>query len=263
MKWFEIGLVSLTFLSGLIWLLDRLVFAKGRARRGGLLGSDEPVIVDYARSFFPILAAVLILRSFIAEPFRIPSSSMMPTLLIGDFILVNKFSYGLRLPINNRKVIEIGEPERGDVVVFRPPHHPDQDWIKRVIGLPGDTIAYRDNTVYVNGEAFDYIDGGAYEGRGRGQEMTGATLLREQMPGRSHEVLEITGLPFRDPGEGEWTVRPGHYFVMGDNRDRSDDSRFWGELPESQLRGKAFLIWMNWDGAAGGVGFDRIGRSIR
>ena len=149
------------------------------------------------------------------------------------------------------------------MVVSRPPHHPDQDWIKRVIGLPGDTIAYRDNTVYVNGEPFSYRDGGAYQGRGRGEEMTGATLLREEMPGRSHEVLEITGLPFRDPGEGEWTVRPGHYFVMGDNRDRSDDSRFWGELPESQLRGKAFLIWMNWDGAAGGVGFDRIGRSIR
>ncbi len=263
MKWFEIILVALTLLSGFIWLLDRLFLARQRAERGGLLEEKEPVAVDYARTFFPVLAAVLILRSFIAEPFRIPSSSMMPTLLIGDFILVNKFSYGLRLPINNHKVIAIGEPERGDVVVFRPPHHPDQDWIKRVIGLPGDTIAYRDNQVFVNGEPLGYQDIGPYEGRGRGAEMTGASLLREEMPGRGHEVLEITGLPFRDPGEGEWVVRPGHYFVMGDNRDRSDDSRFWGELPETQLRGKAFLIWMNWDGAAGGVGFDRIGRSIR
>ncbi|MCD9031084.1 signal peptidase I [Luteimonas sp. Y-2-2-4F] len=263
MKWFEITLVVLTLLTGAIWLLDRLVLAKRRAARGGLLEEKEPVAVDYARTFFPVLAAVLILRSFVAEPFRIPSSSMMPTLLIGDFILVNKFSYGLRLPISNRKVIDLGEPQRGDVVVFRPPHHPDQDWIKRVIGLPGDTISYRDNQVFVNGEPFRYQSNGSYEGRGRGSEMTGAALLREDLPGRSHEVLEITGLPFRDPGEGEWVVSPGHYFVMGDNRDRSDDSRFWGQLPESQLRGKAFLIWMNWDGAAGGVGFDRIGRSIR
>ena len=152
MVWFETALVVLTFFTGIVWLLDRLFFAKRRAARAGLLEAKEPVVVDYSRAFFPVLAVVLILRSFVAEPFRIPSSSMMPSLLIGDFILVNKFAYGLRLPINNHKVIEVGEPERGDVVVFRPPHHPDQDWIKRVIGLPGDTVAYRDNTVYVNGE---------------------------------------------------------------------------------------------------------------
>ena len=138
MKWFEIGLVVLTLATGIIWLLDRLVFAKRRAERAGLLEDKEPVVVDYAKAFFPVLAVVLILRSFVAEPFRIPSSSMMPTLLIGDFILVNKFSYGLRLPITNQKVISIGEPQRGDVVVFRPPQHPDQDWIKRVVGVPGD-----------------------------------------------------------------------------------------------------------------------------
>jgi len=263
MKWFEIGLVVLTFATGITWLLDRLVFAKRRAARAGLLEEKEPVVVDYARAFFPVLLVVLILRSFVAEPFRIPSSSMMPTLLIGDFILVNKFSYGLRLPINNRKVISIGEPERGDVVVFRPPHQPEQDWIKRVIGLPGDTVEYRDNTVYVNGVAFDYEPVGRYQGRGRGREMAGAELFSESIPGRagSHQVLE-TELPIHDPAQGRWTVPAGHYFVMGDNRDRSDDSRFWGTLPESQLRGKAFLIWMNWDGSAGGVGFDRIGTRI-
>src|SRR5690606_5958598 len=131
MKWFELGLVILTFASGLVWLLDRLFFADARTARVGLLDEDRgPVGVDYARAFFPILAVVLVLRSFVAEPFRIPSSSMMPTLLIGDFILVNKFAYGLRLPVNNRKVVAIGLPERGDVVVFRPPAHPDQDWIK-------------------------------------------------------------------------------------------------------------------------------------
>ena len=262
MKWFEIGLVVLTFATGIVWLLDRLFWRKGRAAAAGLLEPVEPVVVDYARAFFPVLALVLVLRSFIAEPFRIPSSSMMPTLLIGDFILVNKFAYGLRLPINNRKVIEIGKPGRGDVVVFRPPHHPDQDWIKRVIGLPGDRIAYRDNTVYVNGEPLGYDVVGTYQGRGRGADMTGATLLEEEIPGHRHELLEVDNRMFADHGEGEWQVPTGHYFVMGDNRDRSDDSRFWGTLPESQLRGKAFLVWMHFDGKAGGVGFDRIGNSI-
>ena len=190
MKWFEIGLVVLTFAPGIIWLLDRLLFAGRRAAKSGLVEEQEPVVVDYAKAFFPVLIVVLILRSFVAEPFRIPSSSMMPTLLIGDFILVNKFSYGLRLPINNRKVLDLGDPARGDVVVFRfpgfrcqtpegevfsgdrsctDPHAPveQQDWIKRVIGLPGDTVEYRDNTVYVNGEAFEYRQVGRYEGRGR------------------------------------------------------------------------------------------------
>jgi signal peptidase I len=260
MKWFEIGLVALTAFTGLVWLLDKLYFAKRRAAREGLLDEGEPLVIDYSKAFFPVLLVVLILRSFIAEPFRIPSNSMMPTLLTGDFILVNKFAYGLRLPITNRKFVEIGEPERGDVVVFRPPHHPDQDWIKRVIGLPGDRVGYYDNQVHLNGEPLAYDSAGAYNGHGKGSEMTGADLLTENLPGRSHAVLERTNLPFLDQGEGEWIVPPGHYFVMGDNRDNSEDSRYWGFLPEQNLRGKAFLIWMNIDG---GVGFSRIGDSIQ
>jgi signal peptidase I len=262
MKWFELGMVLLTVLTGLVWLLDKLVFAKRRAAAAGLLEPTEPVVVDYARAFFPILLVVLVLRSFIAEPFRIPSTSMMPTLLVGDFILVNKFAYGLRLPVNNRKVVAIGAPARGDVVVFRPPHYPDQDWIKRVVGLPGDRVAYRDNTVFVNGAAVPQQSLGRYVGKGRGEEMTRAALLVEDLGGRRHELLEDDRPLFDNHGVGEWTVPEGEYFVMGDNRDRSDDSRFWGTLPETQLRGKAFLVWMNFDSAAGGVDFDRIGTRL-
>jgi signal peptidase I len=237
MKWFELGLVVLTFASGIIWLVDRLFFAKARRARAGLLDEDrEPVVVDYARAFFPILAVVLVLRSFVAEPFRIPSSSMMPTLLIGDFILVNKFAYGLRLPVNNHKVVEIG--------------------------LPGDRIAYRDNVLYVNGEPSRYQPVGRYVGKGRGAEMSGAALLVEDLGGTRHEVLEIDSPLYASHGVGDWTVPEGEYFVMGDNRDRSDDSRFWGTLPESRLRGKAFLVWMNFDGSAGGVDFSRIGTRL-
>jgi signal peptidase I len=264
MVWFETILVVLTLLTGIIWLVDKLFFAKTRRARAGLLDEREPILVDYSRAFFPVLAVVLGLRSFVAEPFRIPSSSMMPSLLIGDFILVNKFAYGLRLPINNKKFIAIGEPKRGDVVVFRPPHHPDQDWIKRIIGLPGDTVAYRDNTVYVNNVPLQYQPIGEYVGKGQGADMTGAGLLQEDLPGRPHPVLERGDYPFSIQGEGEWMVPPGHYFVMGDNRDNSEDSRFWTVhfLPEENLRGKAFLIWLNWDSEAGGVDFSRIGSSI-
>jgi signal peptidase I len=249
MKWFEITLVILTLFTGLVWLLDKLFLAKRRAAGAGLLDEgEEPVVVDYSKAFFPVLAVVLILRSFVAEPFRIPSNSMMPTLLTGDFILVNKFAYGLRLPITNQKFIDIGEPRRGDVVVFhfpgRSPDDPNKgvDYIKRVIGLP-----------------IPYEEIGMYTGKGKGAEMTGSLELRENLPGRPHSVLESSASPFVDPGEGDWEVPQGQYFVMGDNRKNSEDSRYWGFLPESQLRGKAFLIWMSWDG---GLEYRRIGTSI-
>ncbi|ALN57063.1 MULTISPECIES: signal peptidase I [Lysobacter] len=260
MRWFEIVLVSLTLFTGVIWLLDKLVLAKRRAAREGLLDDGkEPVVVDYSKAFFPVLFVVLILRSFIAEPFRIPSNSMMPTLLTGDFILVNKFTYGLRLPISNQKVLPMGEPARGDVVVFRPPHHPEQDWIKRIIGLPGDKISYRDGRLTVNGEPVPYTPIGTYQGRGKGVEMTGAQELSEQIGNHVHRILLRTESPLLDQGEGDWVVPKGEYFVMGDNRDNSEDSRYWGFLPEQNLRGRAFLIWMNFDE---GVDFSRIGNSI-
>ena len=267
MKWFEIILVALTLITGLVWLADKLFLARRRQANAGLLDEgEEPVVIDYSKAFFPVLAIVLILRSFVAEPFRIPSNSMMPTLLTGDFILVNKFAYGLRLPITNKKFLDLGEPQRGDVVVFhfpgRSPDDPNKgvDFIKRVIGLPGDRIGYHDNQVLVNGHPIPYTEIGTYTGRGRGAEMTGSLELRENLPGRPHSVLESTASPFMDPGEGDWEVPQGHYFVMGDNRKNSDDSRYWGVLPESQLRGKAFMIWMSWDG---GLEYRRIGTSIR
>lgn len=261
-QWFEKILVALTLLTGAIWLIDRLFFAKRRAANAGLLEAKEPVIVDYARAFFPVLAVVLILRSFIAEPFKIPSNSMMPTLLTGDFILVNKFAYGLRLPITNKKFLAIGEPKRGDVVVFHPPQQPDQDWIKRVVGMPGDVVAYRNHTVYLNGKALAYRDHGPYTGVGQGSEATGSEAMTELLPGRPHPVLERFDNLLVPQGDGEWQVPANSYFVMGDNRDNSEDSRFWGFLPEANLRGKAFLIWMNWDCSAGCVDFSRLGSRI-
>ncbi len=248
MKLFEFLLVALTLVSGLILLADKLFLAKRRAKRASLLDS-EPWAIDYSRAFFPVLAIVLVVRSFIAEPYKIPSSSMMPNLLIGDFILVNKFAYGLRLPLTNTKIVPLGEPKRGDVVVFHFPGHSENDpnkgenFIKRVIGVPGDSVTFEGNGVVLNGEPVKYLDKGIYAGHQVGSSLqgAGANLLVEELPGRTHTVLET---PFAR-GEGQWTVPAGQYLVMGDNRDNSDDGRFWGLLPEQNLRGKAFVIWLN------------------
>ena len=255
-------LVGLTAFTGVVWAIDHFLFRAKRLARNA--EAREPVIVEYCRSFFPVILAVLVIRSFIAEPFRIPSSSMMPTLLIGDFILVNKFSYGIRLPVTNGKVVDLGEPERGDVIVFRFPEDPRIDYIKRVVGLPGDQIAYRNKVVYVNGAPVAQEDVGIYQGEGSGAEMTGSLLKTERLPGVEHQILQRrSGSGFYPVHEGPWTVPSGHYFVLGDNRDNSQDSRFWGFVPEENLVGKAFLIWMNWDTRNGGVEFSRIGTVIK
>ena len=259
-------LVLAAAITGLIWAVDALLFApRRRARAEEGRGVKEPVLVEYARSFFPIILIVLLLRSFLVEPFRIPSGSMMPTLRDGDFILVNKFTYGIRLPVVNTKVIDMGDPQRGDVVVFRYPENPTVDYIKRIVGLPGDRIEYRDKRLFINGEPIAYEEQGLYRGSGVGVSMSGAQLLTEQLDSANHSILVERngyGRPYSCLPDQGYTVREGHYFVMGDNRDNSNDSRFWCDVPDENLVGKAFMIWMNWDPVDGGPVWGRIGDRI-
>jgi signal peptidase I len=255
---FEFFLVLATAVSGIIWGGYLALGRFGVLDIGG--AKKEPLLVEYAHSFFPVLFVVMILRSFIVEPFRIPSGSMMPTLLIGDFILVNKFTYGVRLPVANKKIIEVEEPQRGDIVVFRFPQDPSVDYIKRIVGLPGDRIAYYNKQIYVNGRVASQTRLGNYVGTGKGSTMTGAIQLNEELTGVVHDILIRDGQP---TVQGEFTVPPGNYFVMGDNRDNSNDSRYWGTVPEGNLVGKAFLIWMNWDWDNGGVAWTRLGTTLK
>lgn len=224
----------LTLVAGIIMVLDKLVWktSEGDSREApGALAT----LVEYARSFFPVLLIVLIIRSFIFEPFRIPSGSMMPTLLEGDFIFVQKFAYGLRLPVTETKVLETGDPKRGDVIVFRLPMDPSVNYIKRVIGLPGDEIIYERQRLTINGETVSLT---------RGAEASqGAPVFVEDLDGRVHDIL-VTNPQF-STRDGTYRVPEGHYFVMGDNRDRSRDSRFIGAIPEEFLVGEAVRIWMH------------------
>jgi signal peptidase I len=256
---FALILVIATFLTGLVWLTDRLFLARQRSPT-----AEEPTLVEWSRAFFPVLLVVLILRSFVAEPFRIPSASMMPTLLTGDFILVNKFAYGLRVPVLEKRFLKVASPERGDVVVFRYPPEPRVDYIKRVVGVPGDHVAYRNKTLYINGERVPLELLGPYRNDGA---LPGSVLSRETLGRDGHEILTV---PSRNMNYGELydmeagiTVPENHYFMMGDNRDNSKDSRNWGLVPEEKLKGRAFLIWMNWDAFRAAPKWDRFGRRIR
>lgn len=257
---FALVLVMATFVTGLIWLYDHFV---GAPRRKEAVAPEaeikEPIIVEYAKAFFPVILIVLLLRSFLVEPFRIPSGSMMPTLLDGDFILVNKFAYGVRLPVIESKIIDTGSPQRGDVVVFRFPKNPSVDYIKRVVGLPGDVVSYRNKVIYVNGVQMTQTPVGSYIGEGTALSMTGSRVFKEELGEAPHDILVRGESPVRDI---EYRVPEGHYFVMGDNRDNSNDSRFWGTVPEANLVGKAFMIWMNWDDVDNAIKWRRIGSTI-
>ncbi len=254
---FSFFLALASFVTGVIWLFYSLYLKRHPDKKD----QPDPIIVEYAKSFFPVILIVFLLRSFLVEPFRIPSGSMMPTLLVGDFILVNKFKYGIRLPVINKKIIDIDQPKRGDIVVFRYPRDPKVDYIKRLIGLPGDRITYRNKHLYVNGKNVVRNFTGRYQGIGGGKHMTGANEFIEDLDGVKHNILRVN----RQPGVNrDYVVPAGHYYMMGDNRDNSNDSRFWGTVPEENLVGKAFFIWMNFDwDTASKIGFNRIGTVLQ
>lgn len=262
---FPLVLVIAVAVCGVLALVDWLVLAPRRraavaayqaqaAAPGSAIPEElqkEPALVELGKSFFPVLAIVLVLRSFLAEPFQIPSGSMIPTLEVGDFILVNKFAYGIRLPVIDKKIIAVGNPQRGDVMVFRVPIDPSKDYIKRVVGLPGDRIRYtRDKQLFVNDQLVAHTLVGEEPG-----SLGSVQLYREKLGQAEHFIrLQMQGWRIQ-PG-GEWKVPAGHYFMMGDNRDNSYDSRFWqspdippelaGMVPDENIVGKAFVVWMTW-----------------
>ena len=256
---FALILVVATAITGVIWLFDAAVLRSGRvATAAGGVTVREPIVVEYAKSFFPILLLVLVIRSFLFEPFRIPSGSMEPTLLDGDFIFVNKFSYGLRLPVLNTKIVQIGEPEHGDVVVFRLPSDPSINYIKRVVGLPGDVVMYDQGSkrLTINGKLIPLKILGDFD------HDPSVQVGQEQLGEHTHDILLIRDVLSRG---GTYKVPARHYFVMGDNRDNSRDSRFEGVeyIPEENLVGRAVRIWMNWRWPSeGGPLWSRIGKGI-
>lgn len=262
---FPLLLVIAVAVCGFLALIDLLFFAP--RRRSAIAAysrqvsepdesvlkklNREPVLIEYGKSFFPVLAIVLVLRSFIVEPFQIPSGSMKPTLEVGDFILVNKFAYGLRLPVLDTKVIPVGEPQRGDVMVFRYPSDPSVNYIKRVVGLPGDRIRYSSSKkLYIN----DQLVAETLLGQ-EPRSLGSAELYSEKLGKVEHMIRKELGHYRMEPGR-EWVVPAGHYFMMGDNRDNSNDSRYWndpsiptdllGMVPDRNIVGKAFAIWMSW-----------------
>lgn len=258
--YFAIFMLVILLVSGAIWLLDILVLHKKR-QADGLGEVADPWYVEYSKSFFPVILLVFTVRSFIVEPFKIPSGSMMPTLLAGDYILVNKFTYGLRVPILNNVFYPVGKPQRGDVFVFHYPPEPSIDYIKRVIGLPGDQIQYRDKQLTINGQvvSLEFLQPYPYalnvNGGSDGAVDVTASRLSEQLGAVKHEVLIhdiMNQYALGSPGDrlmqGETiTVPEGQYFAMGDNRDNSSDSRVWGFVSDQHLVGKAFFIWFNFD----------------
>jgi len=261
---FSLLLVLLTLFTGLVWLMDSLFFKRRRmdkAVQQKVQRAREPVIIEYSRSLFPVLLIVLLFRSFLFEPFKIPSGSMIPTLLIGDFILVNKYAYGLRLPVLNSKFMDVGEPKRGDVVVFRYPVDPGINFIKRLVGMPGDTIVYRDKKLFINGEPVELASQGVFSSNEVKctTPRPDAERYQEQLGEAAHDILLHHGSEGRD---GQWVVPEGHYFMMGDNRDRSNDSREWGFVPEANLMGRAVGIWLNFDYTKGCGDFSRVGEGI-
>ncbi len=264
---FALIMFVLLLITGGIWLLDRFVLAGKRGAE-----TAEPWWVEYAKSFFPVILVVFCIRSFLIEPFKIPSGSMIPTLQVGDFILVNKFTYGIRLPVINQKIIPLNNPERGDVMVFRYPENPSLDYIKRVVGLPGDVVEYRNKQLMINGVEQVQLAEGDYNYVEASLNFVHTERYLEALDERKYSVLVNPEAPtLRLASVAEFKGREGcsydyemvrckvpegHYFMLGDNRDNSRDSRYWGFVPDNQIVGKAFFIWMNFSD------LKRVGLSI-
>ncbi len=256
---FALVLFIALLVTGCFAAWDRFV-RRPRLAREGVEGAKDPILIEYSKAFFPVILVVFVLRSFIVEPFRIPSGSMLPSLHIGDFILVNKFVYGVRLPIVDQKVISVSSPDRGDVMVFRFPHDASINYIKRVVGLPGDEIEYQDKTLVINGEKISQMPAGEEVLEEIGNNRDSLTHFTEVLDGVNHSILKDGSKPGTNM---RFSVPEGHYFVMGDNRDYSNDSRYWGFVPEENIIGEAFFIWFSWDSRDGGsVDWSRIGDSI-
>lgn len=273
-------------ITGLIWLIDILVLARPRKAKIAAVekqfqsmeladqhkkeayetakaaASKEPVAVEYAKSFFPVLFIVFFLRSFLVEPFQIPTGSMIPTLQVGDFILVNKFAYGVRAPVLNKTIIPIGKPKRGDVMVFFPPHQPKTYFIKRVIGLPGDKVRYANNVLYLNGVEVkqEFIKKAFPEwGSFCMNVQEKLTVVDEVLDGTPHKMQKCDQPGSLSAGDHTWIIEEGHYFMMGDNRDNSGDSRDWGTVSEGAIVGKAFAVWMHWEKFLSIPSFENVG----
>jgi len=273
-------------ITGIIWLIDILFLARPRKAKVDAVekqfqqlavtdenqknayevakatAAKEPVAVEYAKSFFPVLFIVFFLRSFLVEPFQIPSGSMIPTLQVGDFILVNKFAYGLRVPVFNKTFIPVGKPKRGDVMVFFPPHQPKTYFIKRVIGIPGDTVRYANNVLYLNGVEVKqefvkkaFPEWGSFCMNYRLQ----LTVVNEIIDGIPHKMQKCDQPSQLSAVDKTWVVEEGHYFMMGDNRDNSGDSRVWGTVSDDAIVGKAFAVWMHWEELLSIPSFNSVG----
>ena len=271
---FAFALFGGLVITGGVVLWDRLQRPKETDFKGKkTIGTDSRtagIVIEYARAFFPVILVVFVLRSFIVEPFRIPSGSMLPSLYIGDFILVSKFSYGIRLPLINQKVFSIGTPKRGEVLVFRYPHDEKTNYIKRVVGLPGDIVDYKNKRLRINGNVVDLQKSNREDKEQGTQSNEQVRVHIERLGMSSHGILLDTSRGSRD--YTRIIVPPDKFFVMGDNRDHSNDSRFWGFVPEENIVGRAFFVWFSWDSnknnhfwndyIGGGANWPRIGSTI-